>query len=140
MPTEPPAGMTEEWFLAVRRLVGATAGSTFVSADAALAASGGDELEALGALTVAARGAAQAGREAAVAAARAGGDVGRVSALKEAELRRAATGSARDYFKGFVEVAGEHVDSGYVDEEADVMARAGKKLKGWFGGKGKDGK
>lgn len=134
-PAACPAGMNEEWYLALRRLQAATPGATFGDADGALGRADGDEFEALGLLTVAARGGLQQAREAAVEAARAGGDEKRVSALKEAELRRRATGSAKDYFKGFVEVAGEHVDSGYEDPDADFMGNAGKKLRQWFGGK-----
>lgn len=132
--------MTEAWFLATRRLAAATPGASFAAADAALARADGDEFEALGLLTLAARGDEMVGREAVVEAARAAGDTKRVSALKEAELRRVATGSAKQYFGGFVEVAGQHVDAGYVDEEADVMARAGKRFAKWFGGGGGDGK
>lgn len=140
LPTEAPPGMTEAWFLAARRLAAATPGAGFAAADAALTRADGDEFEALGLLTLAARSDEMVGREAVVEAARSAGDSKRVSALKEAELRRIATGSARNYFGGFVEVAGQHVDSGYVDEEADVMARAGNRFKKWFGGSGGDEK
>jgi hypothetical protein len=131
-----PPGMNEEWYLALRRLQAAAPGATFGEADSALARADGDELDALGLLTVAASSELQRERERAVEAARAAGDSGRVSALKEAELRRLATGSARDYFKGYVDVAGAHVDSGYVDESADFIGRAGRKLRKWFGGGG----
>mmetsp|Transcript_9999 Transcript_9999/g.26663 ORF Transcript_9999/g.26663 Transcript_9999/m.26663 type:complete len:210 (+) Transcript_9999:301-930(+) len=58
---------------------------------------------------------------------------GRISAMQEAQLRRRVTGSARDFFKSFVDVKGEYVDAGYVDESADVMGSFVSKVGGWLG-------
>ena len=59
-------------------------------------------------------------------------DTGKVSKLELARLRRTATGSARDFFKGYVEVRGQHIDTGYVDENADAMGNFVKGVKGWW--------
>ena len=66
------------------------------------------------------------------AAARASGDVGSVSAVKEAELRRKATGSAQDFFKSYVEIEGSYVDAGYVDEDSDAIGKLMKGIKKLF--------
>lgn len=124
-PTEAPPGMNPEWYAACMRLLSAVKGSTFEEADSALEEADGDELEGLGLLTAAANSPLMQKRTAAANAAGAN----RVSAIKEAELRRVATGSARNYFKGFVEVKGDCVEQGIVDEDADAM----KIVKGWFG-------
>mmetsp|Transcript_6650 Transcript_6650/g.14207 ORF Transcript_6650/g.14207 Transcript_6650/m.14207 type:complete len:213 (+) Transcript_6650:121-759(+) len=58
---------------------------------------------------------------------------GRISAMQEAELRRRVTGSARDFFKTQIEVKGEYVDAGYVDDSADAMGSFMTKVGGWFG-------
>lgn len=129
-----PAGMNPEWYEALRRLQRASPGASLAVVDSALDRADGDEMTALEALTSSSGSALQLQREETVRRARAAGDDKRVSAVKEAELRRIATGSARDYFKGFVEVKGDCVEQGMVDEEADVMAKAGEKLKSWFGG------
>jgi hypothetical protein len=123
--------MTEEWYLAARRLQGAVRGSTFAAADVALDAADGDEMAALGLLTDA--GSSDIKRQREVAAMNAG--PGRVSALKEAELRRVATGSARDFFKGNVEVAGDCVEVGIIDEDADVMGKLSGAFSKLFGKK-----
>lgn len=132
----PPSEMTEEWAAAIDRLVTAVSTASRLEADEALDKADGDEVEALRLLTDDSWTPIRAEREAAVAAARAAGDVGRVSALKEAELRRKATGSARDFFKGYIEIEGQYVDSGYVDESADTMGKIADTFKAWFG-KGK---
>lgn len=69
-------------------------------------------------------------------------DSARISRVEEARLRRVATGSARDFFKGYVEVAGRHIDQGYVDESADAMGGFVRGVKGLWGkvfGGGADG-
>lgn len=131
----PPADMTDEWAEAVVRLCNSVNGASLQSADAALGEADGDEMLALQYLTQDNASDIQKQRERAVEKARAAGDVNRVSALKEAELRRAATGSARDFFKGFVEVEGQYVDAGYVDENADAMGNFVKSVKDLFGKK-----
>lgn len=131
----PPANMTAEWAEAVDRLAGSVPSATWASADAALSESDGDEMLALQLLTQNDGSDIQRKREAAVEKARAAGDKNRVSAIKEAEMRRRATGSAKDFFKGYVEVEGKYVDQGYVDEGADAMGKITDTLKGWFGRK-----
>lgn len=126
---EIPEGITGEWLEAVKRLRSSVGGSTWMTADAALSKADGDEVDALRILTFETKTDAQLKREAIVEEARAAG-YNRVSALKEAELRRTATGSAQDFFKSYVEVQGQHVDVGYVDEGADFMG----KIKNFFGG------
>lgn len=133
--TFPPPEMTEEWAEAVQRLTSSISTCTLSAADAALDAAGGDEDLALRYLTEENKSEVQLQRELVVEKAREAGDVNRVSAIKEAELRRRATGSARDFFKGFVEIEGRYVDQGYVDESADVMGKLKEKLGSWFGGK-----
>lgn len=136
--TWPPSEMTEEWAAAVQRLANSVeGGSTLQSADEALEAADGDETLALQYLTESNPTAIQQQREEVVAQRRADGDVNRVSAIKEAELRRRATGSARDFFKGYVEVEGQYVDQGYVDDESDAMGKIMDTVKGWFGKKSK---
>lgn len=134
-PQWPPAGMTAEWAEAVERLSKSVPESNFGAADDALSAAEGDEMEALRILTQMSPSAIQLQREKVVEAARAAGDVNRVSAMKEAQMRRAATGSAKDFFKGYVEIEGQYIDEGYVDEDADAMGRFADKVKGWFGRK-----
>eukprot|EP00177_Eucheuma_denticulatum_P006737 GFKZ01012240.1.p2 GENE.GFKZ01012240.1~~GFKZ01012240.1.p2 ORF type:complete len:220 (-),score=28.30 GFKZ01012240.1:1651-2310(-) len=133
--TFPPPEMTEEWAEAVQRLTSSISSCTLSAADAALEAAEGDEDLALRYLTEENKSEVQIERERVVEKAREAGDVNRVSAIKEAELRRRATGSARDFFKGFVETEGRYVDQGYVDESADVMGKLAKKFGSWFGGK-----
>jgi len=125
---EIPEGITGEWLEAVGRLRSSVGGSTWMTADAALTKADGDELMALKVLTFETKSDEQLKREAIVDKARAAG-YNRVSAMKEAELRRIATGSARDYFKSYVDVKGQHVDNGYVDDSADFMG----KIKNFFG-------
>lgn len=125
--------MTEEWAEAVLRLANSVKGASLESADEALDVADGDEMAALKSLMEDNRSEIQKKRERVVETARAAGDVNRVSAIKEAELRRTATGSARDFFKGFVEVEGQYVDAGYVDESADAMGQLMGKFKGLFG-------
>lgn len=134
-PSWPPVGMTMEWAEAVEQLSRAVTGTTFDSADQALQIADGDEALALRYLTENSPSEIQLQREKVVAAARAAGDVNRVSALKEAEIRRKATGSAQGFFKAFVDVEGQYVDQGYVDEDADAMGKLAKTFKGWFGQK-----
>lgn len=131
----PPAGMTAEWAEAVDRLASSIPSATRAVADAALADADGDEMQALELLTQSSGSDIQRQREAAVDKARAAGDTKRVSAIKEAEMRRRATGSAKDFFKGYVEVEGKYVDQGYVDEGADAMGKVTGMIKGWFGRK-----
>lgn len=133
-----PEGMNFPWFEALQRLSRAS-GAALPACDAALTTADGDELSALRTLArpslTPTPSAIQIQREEAVARARAAGDTGRVSAVKEAELRRIATGSARDYFKSFVDVNGDCVEDGMVDESADVMGKVAQKFKGLFGKK-----
>lgn len=91
----PPAGMTEEWAAAVVRLQKSVRGETLSSADGALAAADGDEVEALMILTDESNSSIRRQREMAVQKERESGNDKRVSALKEAQLRRIATGSYR---------------------------------------------
>lgn len=123
-----PAGVSPEWAAAVDRLRGSVQGATWADGDEALQEADGDEVAALRVLTLMMKTPLQERREKAVEAARAAGK-NRVSAIKEAEMRRTATGSARDFFKGFVEVEGQYVDQGYVDQDADAMGKVGR----WFG-------
>eukprot|EP00186_Timspurckia_oligopyrenoides_P003740 CAMPEP_0182441358 /NCGR_PEP_ID=MMETSP1172-20130603/284_1 /TAXON_ID=708627 /ORGANISM="Timspurckia oligopyrenoides, Strain CCMP3278" /LENGTH=227 /DNA_ID=CAMNT_0024635565 /DNA_START=72 /DNA_END=755 /DNA_ORIENTATION=+ len=58
---------------------------------------------------------------------------GRISASQEAQLRRRVIGSAKDFFKSYIEVKGEYVDQGYVDEKSDVMGGIMSKVSGFFG-------
>lgn len=104
-------------------------------ADEALTATDGDESLALRALTEENKSDVQMRRESAVEKARAAGDWKRVSALREAALRRRITGSAREFFKAYVETEGRYVDQGYVDEDSDAMGKFVKKVRGWFGGR-----
>lgn len=131
----PPADMTDDWAAAVERLSRGVPAATRQDADDALCASDGDEQAALQTLVETFTSEVQQQREQAVQRAREGGDKYRVSAIKEAELRRKATGSARDFFKGYVEIEGSYVDSGYVDQQADFMGNAIKGFKKLFGGK-----
>lgn len=126
--------MTEEWAAAIERLVKAVPEATVQSADAALDEADGDEGDALRLLMDQNWSDVRRQREQAVMNARANGDVNRVSAVKEAELRRRATGSARDFFKGYVETEGRYVDAGYVDEDADAYGKMVKGFKNLFGG------
>lgn len=132
--TWPPPEMTSEWAEAVERLANAASLKSPQPADLALQEADGDEKEALRLLMDRNWTDIRRQREDAVARARAAGDVNRVSALKEAEMRRRATGSARDFFKGYVENEGTYVDSGYVDDSADAMGKLKSKFKKWFGG------
>lgn len=129
-----PSGMTQEWAEAIRRLRSAIPSASFSDADKALETSDGDEMVALGMLTDASKTDKQKLRELAAAQ----GGPNRVSALREAQMRRVATGSARDFFKGYVEVAGQHVDQGYVDNDSDAMGKFVDGVKGLFGGNKKD--
>lgn len=131
----PPPEMTGEWAEAVERLSNAASLKSPQAADAALQEADGDEKEALRLLMDQNWSDIRRQREEAVARARAAGDLNRVSALKEAELRRKATGSARDFFKGYVENEGRYVDNGYVDDSADAMGKIVGTFKKWFGGK-----
>lgn len=133
--TWPPAEMTEDWVEAVERLVKAVPNSSRPSADAALEQADGDETVALRLLMDSNWSDVRRQREVAVKNARANGDVNRVSAVKEAELRRKATGSAQDFFKAYVETEGSYVDEGYVDEDADAVGKMMKGFKNFFGGK-----
>lgn len=126
--------MTPEWAEAVERLSSCIRACTYSVADAALTEADGDEILALRLLTEKNKSEIQQQRELAVERARAAGDTNRVSALREAELRRRVTGSAKGFFKGFVEAEGKYVDQGYVDESSDVMGNLAKKVRGWFGG------
>ena len=119
----------------MERLSRGVSTATLQDADDALCAADGDEQLALQTLVQTFASDVQQQREAAVIRAREAGDKYRVSAIKEAELRRRATGSARDFFKGYVEIEGSYVDSGYVDEQADFMGNAVKGFKKLFGGK-----
>lgn len=130
----PPPEMTSEWADAVQRLANAASLRSPQPADIALQEADGDEREALRLLMDRNWSDTRRKREEAVARARAAGDVNRVSAMKEAELRRKATGSARDFFKGYVENEGTYVDEGYVDDGADAMGKLASKFKKWFGG------
>lgn len=132
--TWPPPEMTEEWADAVRRLVRSVPGASVDDADGALDAADGDEQQALVILMDENWSDIRRQREAAVEEARANGDVNRVSAIKEAELRRKATGSAQDFFKSFVETEGTYVDAGYVDDSADAMGKMVGAMKSLFGG------
>ncbi|KAI0566854.1 hypothetical protein FGB62_5g037 [Gracilaria domingensis] len=129
----PPPGMTEEWAEAVQRLSKSIRGATLDDADAALQEADGDEDLALRYLTQSSMSEIKKKRERAVEEARLRGDGKRVDALREAQLRRKATGSAREFFKGFVDVEGSYVDSGYVDESSDAMGQLTNALKGFFG-------
>lgn len=131
----PPPEMTEEWAEAVTRLVNSLPTATLQTADAALKESDGDEMTALRLLMDESWSDIRRKREMAVQRARENGDVNRISAVKEAEIRRKATGSARDFFKGYIEVEGAHVDSGYIDDNADVMGKMVGAFKNLFGGK-----
>lgn len=131
-PNALPSGITVEWADAVSRLRSSVAGQTWQSADAALSEADGDEVLALRILTERSKSDIQLQREAAVEKARAQG-LNRVSAIKEAEMRRTATGSAKDFFKSFVDVEGQYVDAGYVDESADAMGMFTEKVKKLFG-------
>jgi len=110
-------------------------GATLQSADSALDEADGDEMLALRYLTEDNVSEIQKRRQLAVQTARENGDLNRVSAIKEAEIRRRATGSAKDFFKGYVEVEGQYVDSGYVDSDADAMGKLANTFKNWFGKK-----
>ncbi|CAN8061753.1 unnamed protein product [Agarophyton chilense] len=129
----PPPGMTEEWAEAVQRLSSSIREATFSDADAALQEADGDEALALRYMTESSMSEIKQKRERAVEKARAMGDDKRVDALREAQLRRRATGSAKDFFKGFVEVEGRYVDAGYVDEDSDAMGKLSNAIKGLFG-------
>lgn len=122
-----------EWAEAVQRLAGAVPNCTLSEADEVLDAAEGDEMLALKWLTETNKTELQKQREKVVEEARRKGDVNRVSAMKEAEMRRRATGSASEFFKGYVEVEGRHVDQGYVDEDADAMGKVMKTVGKWFG-------
>lgn len=130
----PPPEMTEEWAEAVERLVRAVPNSSRTAADAALDEADGDEPAALRLLMDENWSDVRRQRELAVEKARASGDVNRVSAVKEAELRRRATGSAQDFFKSYVETEGTYIDAGYVDEDADVFGKMKDGFKNLFGG------
>mmetsp|Transcript_29302 Transcript_29302/g.71356 ORF Transcript_29302/g.71356 Transcript_29302/m.71356 type:complete len:171 (+) Transcript_29302:106-618(+) len=86
-----------------------------------------DEEAALAALT--ARSSAALSREETVEKYRQNG-VNRISAMEEAAFRRKATGSASEFFKSSVEVEGQYVENGYVDEGADAMGDLMKRLGG----------
>lgn len=130
----PPSEMTEEWAEAIERLVRAVPNSSRSAADAALDEADGDEPGALRLLMDENWSDIRRQRELVVEKARASGDVNRVSAVKEAELRRRATGSAQDFFKSYVETEGTYVDAGYVDEDADVFGKMKDGFKNLFGG------
>ena len=52
--------------------------------------------------------------------------------MKEAELRRKATGSAQDFFQSYVDIEGSYVDAGYVDEDSDAIGKLMKGIKKLF--------
>lgn len=134
----PPPEMTEDWAEAVTRLVASVPTATLQTADTALEESDGDEMVALRLLMDESWSDIRRKREMAVQRARENGDVNRISAVKEAEIRRKATGSARDFFKGYVEVEGAYVDSGYIDDSADTMGKMVDAFKSLFSGKKKE--
>lgn len=137
-PTWPPVEMTTEWAEAVSRLENSVPSATLETADIALDEADGDEMAALRLLMDESWSDIRRQREMAVAVARANGDVNRVSAVKEAELRRKATGSSRDFFKGYIELKGSYIDAGYIDDSADAMGKISGAFKSLFGGKKKE--
>lgn len=116
------------WTAALQRLSAATPGVPKAEVEAALEETDGLELKALELLTAASARIAE--REAEIAGFRASG---RISAMEEAALRRRVVGSAGDFFKSYVEVKGDYVDAGYVDESSDTMGKVGKAVQQFFG-------
>jgi len=116
------------WTAALQRLSAATPSVPMAEVEAALEEADGLEMKALELLTAASQRIAQ--REAQIAEYRASG---RISAMEEAALRRRVVGSAADFFKSYVEVKGEYVDQGYVDESSDTMGKAAKAVQKFFG-------
>lgn len=116
------------WTAAIKRLSAATPGVPMAEVEAALKESDGLEMKALEMLTAASTRIAE--REAQIAEYR---ESGRISAMEEAALRRRVVGSAGDFFKSYVEVKGEFVDQGYVDESSDTMGKVGKAVQKFFG-------
>eukprot|EP00168_Porphyra_purpurea_P005550 TRINITY_DN1661_c0_g1_i1.p1 TRINITY_DN1661_c0_g1~~TRINITY_DN1661_c0_g1_i1.p1 ORF type:complete len:219 (-),score=63.40 TRINITY_DN1661_c0_g1_i1:145-801(-) len=116
------------WTAALGRLSAATPSVPMAEVEAALEEADGIEMKALELLTASSERIAQ--REAQIVEYRASG---RISAMEEAALRRRVVGSAADFFKSYVEVKGEYVDQGYVDESSDTMGKAAKAVQQFFG-------
>eukprot|EP00188_Purpureofilum_apyrenoidigerum_P002526 Plantae.Rhodophyta-Purpureofilum_apyrenoidigerum.ctg2591.p1 GENE.Plantae.Rhodophyta-Purpureofilum_apyrenoidigerum.ctg2591~~Plantae.Rhodophyta-Purpureofilum_apyrenoidigerum.ctg2591.p1 ORF type:complete len:179 (-),score=44.90 Plantae.Rhodophyta-Purpureofilum_apyrenoidigerum.ctg2591:99-635(-) len=120
------AGMTSVWDETIKSLNKAFPEYSWENVEKILYATGGDEARALERL--ASSSVMTKERQEMVNKYK-----GRVTVMEEGRMRRRATGSARDFFKAYVDVEGSYIEQGYVDKDADVMSSIRKTFGNLFG-------